>query len=1087
MTSTTETSSPSNQGDLFSLLDADNIKIVEETKALIHENLHSSRDPGLLHATVEYYLKTRSHACLQILSGIHEARAQALFEKMNECIKHRVSRLDTLTLLGHIVRKQPSWLYKVLKTPLFDTLLKCMKSDSDVVVLTSGILTITTLLPLVPASIGPWLHDLFDIFTRLSSFRAHRQGNAPEVYLLHLHVAVYLFFHRLYAMYPNNFMLYLRALNGEPSKQGLFQDTIKPMLEHVRLHPCVITETPQTETEKHRWKQKEPHDIVIECMKLSLDPFDRIQEKGTFMSSSMYRHSHHELFADKSIGSILTASYDSQGPEVLRSKERRMSDSATQTGKSLQSGDSGTESCSLPVICSDNIPAEWSPSEICQLSTPPSSRMSPSTSNPDLVSSLTIHPHCCTHAVMYTPGQSPTTSLGDDVAYNQGYSNSPSVSGSKGKSGTVGGTYSGRGTPVRGGKAASHDGQLSRALLAALAQHSHESAPASVGGHQTSTPKEPGKYEEDDKIESQKEGASCNGETSPRGSLITFEAHGKEAKGTVPRTACSLEKFDSTSVNILPKEEYRDLGEGDFALETDEYKTPGSQHDGITADLLPEPPTPGSAPAGDQAMDTITLVNSSGEFKSCTAIETNESQDARLQPCSDSNRLLQSGEIQDQRVSADLDKGHKSLEVSKSESSLASVETSLDSSKCHSITPGTQQTYHPSHTCDLLTAFPHLLHLIRGEHDQNSPISDGEEGSFSRNQNHVLSCTASPVEVLDNYLKTGSSLHYGELSRVPLVSQTGTVWTHFGGDPPADEVEILRGQVKLLHNQLLFERHKCDLHAIRNRRLIGKTFKAVQYQEELLATKDQLRLQEDKMRELTDALNKQMEESRRFKSITSSWESNQRIELRNLLNENAQLKSKETELMKKLETQQKDYDTKHTEIQQLKAKIFTLENEVDLLRVKASEKEQLSKQVNQLVKELLVMGELNQQQKDAIKKLTAVEGQNPESNMQLHGCQRELAAAKQTVKRQKDELEALTAKLADMETLVSNKEFEIREMKKFTEGLKGTYVGKIQSLEEKYSSQKKVTQALESYILNLQAVDGARRERIAVEKTEPES
>lgn len=56
------------------------------------------------------------------------------------------------------------------------------------------------------------------------------------------------------------------------------------------------------------------------------------------------------------------------------------------------------------------------------------------------------------------------------------------------------------------------------------------------------------------------------------------------------------------------------------------------------------------------------------------------------------------------------------------------------------------------------------------------------------------------------------------------------------GDPPADEVEILRGQVKLLHNQLLFERHKCDLHAIRNRRLIGKTFKAVQYQEELLAT-----------------------------------------------------------------------------------------------------------------------------------------------------------------------------------------------------------------------------------------------------------
>ena len=59
---------------------------------------------------------------------------------------------------------------------------------------------------------------------------------------------------------------------------------------------------------------------------------------------------------------------------------------------------------------------------------------------------------------------------------------------------------------------------------------------------------------------------------------------------------------------------------------------------------------------------------------------------------------------------------------------------------------------------------------------------------------------------------------------------------YFAGEPPVDELEILRGQVQLLHNQLLYERHKCELHAIRNRRLIGKTFKAVQFQEELLAT-----------------------------------------------------------------------------------------------------------------------------------------------------------------------------------------------------------------------------------------------------------
>lgn len=54
-------------------------------------------------------------------------------------------------------------------------------------------------------------------------------GNAPEVYLLHLHVAVYMFFHRLYAMYPNNFLAYLKAqyVPGESPNQGLYQNTIK--------------------------------------------------------------------------------------------------------------------------------------------------------------------------------------------------------------------------------------------------------------------------------------------------------------------------------------------------------------------------------------------------------------------------------------------------------------------------------------------------------------------------------------------------------------------------------------------------------------------------------------------------------------------------------------------------------------------------------------------------------------------------------------------------------------------------------------------------------------------------------------------
>ena len=496
-------------------------------------------------------------------------------------------------------------------------------------------------------------------------------------------------------------------------------------------------------------------------MKLSLDPIDRIQEKGSFMSSWTSKQNCQELFADKSISSILTTSCDSQGPETNRLKERRMSDSATQTGKSLQSGDSGTDSCSLPVISSDEITAGWSPSDVCRLSTPPSSQMSPSTSNPDLLSSFNIQSHCSTPGVMYTPGQSPTTSLGGDIAYH-GYSSSPSVSGSRGKSGMSGWTHSGRGTPVRGGKAASHEGQLTRALYSVLAQHSSESAPAAIGGHQTSTPKEPIKCEKD-----QNEGTphdARNSLTFPSSSaLSTFQVQEEEMKENFTRT--SEVQFDSGNFNISPKEEYRDFSrEEDFALEISECKSVDSHEDVISSDFLSDSLTP----VGGQSLDAITLSNTPSDSMNISVddgMSTEAEETGMSQPSYDSDSSLPSKELHEQPASTELDKEHKLLEVNKSGTSLASDETSSDLSKFHSGTPAVQQNHHPLHTCDLIAAFPQLLPLFRSEqeHSGNSSMADGEDAASSRLQQQL--CGASPVEILDNYLKTGNSVHYGELSR----------------------------------------------------------------------------------------------------------------------------------------------------------------------------------------------------------------------------------------------------------------------------------------------------------------------------------
>ena len=42
------------------------------------------------------------------------------------------------------------------------------------------------------------------------------------------------------------------------------------------------------------------------------------------------------------------------------------------------------------------------------------------------------------------------------------------------------------------------------------------------------------------------------------------------------------------------------------------------------------------------------------------------------------------------------------------------------------------------------------------------------------------------------------------------------------GGPPVDEINILRGEILLLQNQVMYERHKRSNHAMRNRRLLRR-------------------------------------------------------------------------------------------------------------------------------------------------------------------------------------------------------------------------------------------------------------------------
>ena len=65
-------------------------------------------------------------------------------------------------------------------------------------------------MPAIAAKVSPFLSEMFELFNKLCQYK-HREGrNLPDISSTHLTVAVYSYFHRLYGMFPCNFLFYMR-------------------------------------------------------------------------------------------------------------------------------------------------------------------------------------------------------------------------------------------------------------------------------------------------------------------------------------------------------------------------------------------------------------------------------------------------------------------------------------------------------------------------------------------------------------------------------------------------------------------------------------------------------------------------------------------------------------------------------------------------------------------------------------------------------------------------------------------------------------------------------------------------------------
>lgn len=90
----------------------------------------TAKDNWLVNGLLDYYLSTNSSRTAEVLAGVRDPHDKHLLDRLSDILSkpgNSGQRLHALTLLGHIARRQPTWLYKLASHALFRDLLKLLK------------------------------------------------------------------------------------------------------------------------------------------------------------------------------------------------------------------------------------------------------------------------------------------------------------------------------------------------------------------------------------------------------------------------------------------------------------------------------------------------------------------------------------------------------------------------------------------------------------------------------------------------------------------------------------------------------------------------------------------------------------------------------------------------------------------------------------------------------------------------------------------------------------------------------------------------------------------------------------------------
>ncbi|GAB6021960.1 hamartin, variant 2 [Chamberlinius hualienensis] len=955
--------------DLFSKLETP-VCNIDDIKAQIHERLNQAKDASFLNSLVDYYMNNGYNRCQEVLVGICEPHDKHLFDKLNDCLKGS-ARQRTLTLLSHIAHKQPSWIHKISQHSLFPSVLKVLKTDNDVSNLVTGVLLIVTLFHIIPHTIGHHhINDMCEIFTRLSTIYTKKQ-DVPDVIMMHLHVAIYALFHRLYSLFPCNFLNYLRNYCiSSREHPHVFNETIRPMLDHVRMHPMLVTYTKDAEISVVRWKYKETHDIVVDCARLSLDVAEGTREDV--------------LCPDRLSTTLSQFNQAIAGVDFLHHGNQSFTASSTVQSKASTPGirESILEHAVLDVDA-------FSPAASCSLFTPP----------PQLE--------------------------GMGVSTEQTTFVSPEL------------LASGR---IQGSKKESKE-------LLSTDKTRESAAITKIPTHPESSSKDALKLHRSESL-SKTEGVSQSKVLIPLIKSSSATTYASLHQQSDEQVEAKTEKQDATDVEVESIFEHRGVGSETSA--------------GVT--LRTTPVAEGSRSG-----------RGSGQWCQSPCYDyLNEAQRGRSY--SQGKRMPRRATIDSTRRGSIVSRSNSMPNIAQLEQPIEMLDL-LNQEKVEYIRANSF-----SQTSERRQLLPtsHLLYAALPQNLQLASTNKSAGAGVAPSQRYLSSfLQLSPPEILDRYLLKCEKVFSVKVNQPSANVQIQRSVKH----GTSDEINILQNQLQLLHAQLMYERNKREIHAERNRRLLGKAKHSKVLEEQNYAIKDQMKLLEKEIA----AVNASITKLRRNNLINLETKEQEiqklKAEVRSNVLEKVNLTKRVADLVSEVSVSKLEAVDLKKHVDKVESDLFNCLHELQTIQTEVGLNSKLKEEIVKLTRELLLMTELNKKYSDNITSLQT--NFNYESELSsLHDTyDKEISFLRVSLETRDAQFESTKCRNLELEGLLLKKDKIIAEQKKLFNYCKEEYDLQLKAVEEKYKSRGTLCQMLEAEILFLlQKLDKQTLENMAAEE-----